>query len=35
MLVPAVTALKYRGGLQLEVGMSIGHVSTSCDRPEV
>ena len=35
MLVPAVTALKYRGGLQLGEGMSTGHVSTSCDHPEV
>ena len=25
--VPSVTALKYRGGLQLGVGMSTGHVS--------
>ena len=33
--VPAVTALKYRGGLQLGVGMSTGHVSTSCDCSEV
>ena len=27
--MPAVTALKYRGGLQLGVGMSTGHVSYS------
>jgi len=26
--VPSVTALKYRGGLQLGVGTSTGHVST-------
>ena len=27
--VPSVTALKYRGGLQLGVGMSTGHVSVN------